>query len=192
MAFRFVAVGTSLGGFLALKEVLQALPADFPVPVGIVQHRSYEDSEAFAPLLAKHARLPVMEVDDKEPIQEGYVYICPSNYHLLVDGDCFSLSTDAPVLRARPSIDVFFQSAAESFREGVVGVLLTGMSKDGTAGLKKIKEYGGYAVAQDPMEAAGDIMPKAAIDSGAVDKVLPLKKIGPFLAALCAGQKVEI
>jgi two-component system chemotaxis response regulator CheB len=192
MAFRFVAMGTSLGGFLALKEVLQALPADFSVPIGVVQHRSYEDMEAFAPLLAQYSRLQVTEVDDKEPIQEGNIYVCPPNYHLLVDGNCFSLSTDAPVLHARPSIDVFFQSAAESFGDGVIGVLLTGMSRDGTAGLKRIRECGGYAVVQDPFQAVGDIMPKTAIASGAVDKVLPLEGIAAFLTALCAGQRAEI
>src|SRR5262245_54282617 len=139
MPFQIIAVGTSLGGFHALKTVLGALPKDFPLPIGIVQHRSHEDSEPFAPLLERHLNLPVTEVDDKEEIKEGHVYVCPSNYHLLVDGTHFALSTDAPVLHARPSIDVFFDSVAETFREGVVGVLLTGMSKDGTAGLRKIK-----------------------------------------------------
>ena len=118
MAFHIVAVGTSLGGFQALKTVLGALPKDFAVPIGVVQHRSYEDSEPFAPLLATHTNLPVVEVDDKEEIKEGHIYVCPSNYHLLVDGDHFALSTDAPILHARPSIDVFFQSAAQMVRLG--------------------------------------------------------------------------
>jgi len=192
MGFQIVAVGTSLGGFHALKTVLGGLPKDFPLPIGIVQHRSYEDSEPFAPLLSRHLRLPVIEVDDKEEIKEGHVYVCPSNYHLMVDGTHFALSTDEPVLHARPSIDVFFESAAESFREGVVGVLLTGMSKDGTAGLQKIKEAGGYVVVQDPTAAEGHVMPKAAIDSVAVDKILPLEEIGLFLTTLCAGQRTEV
>ena len=118
--------------------------------------------------------------------------MCPSNYHLLVDRDHFALSTDAPVLHARPSIDVFFESAAESFRGGVIGILLTGMSKDGTAGLQRIKETGGYAVVQDPAAAEGHVMPKAAIDSVAVDKILPLEEIAPFLTALCAGQRTQV
>src|SRR5206468_2519961 len=101
MAFQFVAVGTSLGGFNALKTVLGALPKDFPLPVAIVQHRSHEDSEALAPLLACHTQLPVIEVDDKEEIKEGRVYVSPSNYHLMVDSGHFALSADPPVLHAR-------------------------------------------------------------------------------------------
>src|SRR5262245_41095821 len=167
MAFRFVAVGTSLGGFHALKTVLGALPKDFAVPVAVVQHRSSDDSEAFAPLLASYMQLPVAEVDDKETIKEGCIYVCPSNYHLLIDGDHFALSTDAPVLHASPSIDVFFESAAQAFGRDVIGILLTGMSKDGSAGLKKIKEAGGCTLVQDPAGAEGHIMPQAAIDSAA-------------------------
>jgi two-component system chemotaxis response regulator CheB len=192
MAFQFVAVGTSLGGFDALKTILGALPKEFPLPVAVVQHRSYEDSETFAPLLASYMQLPVIEVDDKESIRDGRIYVCPSNYHLLVDGDHFALSTGAPVLHARPSIDVLFESAAESFRQGVIGILLTGMSKDGAAGLKRIKENGGYAVVQDPAFAEGPVMPEAAIASGAVDKILPLEEIAPFITALCAGQRTEV
>ena len=186
MSGRFFAIGTSLGGFHALKTVLGALPRDFPLPVGVIQHRSHDDSEAFASLLAVHTELPVIEVDDKEVIKEGHIYICPPNYHLLIDEDHFALSTDGQVLHARPSIDVFFESAAEAFGNGVIGVLLTGMSRDGTAGLAKIKQNGGVIVVQDPMEAEGRVMPEAAISSLAVDKVLPLVEIAPFLVGLSA------
>jgi two-component system chemotaxis response regulator CheB len=184
MSVRFVAIGTSLGGFHALKTILGALPRDFPLPLGVVQHRSHEDSEALAPLLAAHTQLPVVEVDDKDEIKDGKVYVCPPNYHLLIDDRHFALSADAQVLHARPSIDVFFESAAEAFGDGVIGVLLTGMSKDGTAGLAKIKEHGGIIVVQDPKEAEGRVMPEAAISSLAVDKILPLAEIAPFLAGL--------
>src|SRR6185295_2332101 len=135
MACQFIAMGCSLGGFDALKTVLGGLTEDFPSPIAVVQHRSSEESSVFASLLANHTQLPVIEVDDKQVIEDGHVYVCPSNYHMLIDGDHFALSTDAPVLHARPSIDVFFESAAEAFRDGVVAVLLTGMSRDGTAGL---------------------------------------------------------
>ena len=190
MAFQFVAVGTSLGGFHALKTVLGALSKDFRLPIGVVQHRSSDDSEALAPLLAVETVLPVVEVNDKEPIKDGHIYICPSNYHLLVDTDHFALSTDAPVLHARPSIDVFFQSAAECFGGGTIGVLLTGMSKDGTAGLMKIKESGGYTIVQDPSGAEGHIMPQTAVASVEIDKVLPLEEIGPVLTELCTEQRM--
>ena len=189
MTWRFIAIGTSLGGFHALKTVVGSLPEDLPVPIAVVQHRSFEDSEAFAPLLAAQTKLRVVEVNDKEPIESGNVYLCPSNYHLLIDDQHFALSTDGPVLHARPSIDVLFESAAEAYRDGAIGVLLTGMSKDGAAGLAKIKENGGFALVQDPLAAEGHIMPEAAIASVAVDKVLPLEDIADFITELCAGLK---
>jgi two-component system, chemotaxis family, protein-glutamate methylesterase/glutaminase len=192
MSFEFVAVGTSLGGFHALTAVLGGLPPDFPLPIAVVQHRSNMDSDGLAPLLGRYTQIPVVEVEDKEAIEQGRIYVCPPNYHLLVDGAQFALSTDGPVLYARPSIDVLFESAAESFREGVIGLLLTGMSRDGAAGLRKIKEVGGYAVVQDPAAAEGDVMPRAAIDCVAVDKVLPLENIASFLTALCACQRTEV
>jgi two-component system chemotaxis response regulator CheB len=192
MAFQFVAVGASLGGFHALKKIMGAIPRDFPLPIGVVQHRSHDDSGSLVPLLACHTRLPVFEIEDKELIQEGQIYVCPPNYHVLIDGDRFALSTDAPVLHARPSIDIFFESAAERFRESTIGVLLTGMSKDGSAGLKAIKQAGGYAVVQDPAAAEGQIMPKTAIASVAVDKILSLEEIAAFLCSLCAGEGAKV
>jgi two-component system, chemotaxis family, protein-glutamate methylesterase/glutaminase len=188
MGFRFVAVGTSLGGFDALKSVLGPLPPGFPAPVAVVQHRSADDSGELAPLLGLHTRLPVVEIEDKTPIAEGKVYICPPNYHVLVEKNHFTLSVDAPVLHARPSIDVFFESAADSFRSDVIGVVLSGMSKDGASGLKRIKERGGYVVVQDPQAAEGPIMPEAAIASVSVDKVLQLGEISILLNELCAEQ----
>jgi two-component system chemotaxis response regulator CheB len=191
MSFRFVAVGTSLGGFQALRIVLGALPKDFPLPIAVVQHRRYDDTEPFASLLNGYTDLSIVEVEDKDVIEPERVYLCPSNYHLLVDRDHFALSTDAPVLHARPSIDMFFESAADSFGEGLVGLLLTGMSKDGTAGLRRIKDRGGYAIVQDPSRAEGHIMPESAISCIDVDKILPLEEIAPFLMELCIGQRTE-
>ena len=192
MTFQFVAIGTSLGGFRALQIVLGGLPRDLPLPVAVVQHRSPDDSDALAGLLASYTQMPVTEIEDKDPIRSGHIYICPSNYHVLVDGVHFALSTDAPVLHARPSIDMFFESAADSFADGVIGILLTGMSKDGTAGLKRIKQRGGYAVVQDPAAAEGRLMPEAAIGSVAVDRILALGDIAPLLVELCAGQRTEV
>jgi len=189
MPARMVAVGTSLGGFEALKTILGGLPADFPAPVAVVHHRSGDDSEGLLRLMEPHVRLPLVEVEDKEPIVPGHVYLSPPNYHLVAERGYFALSADSPVMYARPSIDVLFESVAESFGESVIGVLLTGMSRDGTAGLARIKERGGVAVVQDPASAQAQTMPESAIASVAVDKVLPLAEIAPFLVELCAGQR---
>jgi two-component system chemotaxis response regulator CheB len=191
MSFNIVVIGTSLGGFHALKTVLGDLPKDFALPIVVVQHRSFEDSEALAPLLATHVQLPVIEPDDKEEIRPGKVFVGPSNYHLVIDDRHLGLSADAPVLHARPSIDVLFESAAECFGQGVLGVLLTGMSRDGTAGLKRIRECGGFTVVQDPLTAQGRIMPEAAIESAVADRILPLQSISSFLVDLAVGQRMQ-
>jgi len=191
MVCEIVVIGTSLGGFQALQIVLRDLPKDFPFPIAVIQHRSSEDSEMFAPLLATHVHLPVVEIEDKQPINAGQIFIGPPNYHVLIDDRHFALSTDAPVLHARPSIDVLFESAAEAFGEGVVGVLMTGMSRDGTSGLKRIRECGGCAVVQDPVTAEGRVMPEAAIESEVADRILPLEGIAPFLMELSVGQRMK-
>ena len=191
MTFEIVVIGTSLGGFHALKTVVGDLPKDFPLPVVVVQHRRFEESELFVPLLSASVQLSVVEADDKQEIKPGQIFVGPANYHLLVDGSRLALSTEAPVLHARPSIDVLFESAAESFGQGVLGVLLTGMSRDGTAGLKRIRECGGFTVVQDPATAQGRIMPEAAIESAVADRILPLEKISSFLMDLSVGQRMK-
>ena len=191
MTCELIVVGTSLGGFHALKTILGDLPNDFPIPIVVVQHRGFEESELFAPLMSAYLQMPVIEADDKQPIVPGRIFVGPANYHLLVDGSHLALSTEGSVLYARPSIDVLFESAAETYREGVLGVLLTGMSRDGTAGLKRIRECGGFTVVQDPATAQGRIMPEAAIESAVADKVLPLEEIGSFLIDLSVGQRMK-
>ncbi len=191
MRLGIIVIGTSFGGFQALKTVLGGLPADFPVPVAIVQHRNAQDSEGFSSLFAGDVLMPVIEVNDKEEMREGHIYLCPSNYHMLAERDHFALSTEAPVLNCRPSVDVLFESAAETFREHAAAVLLTGMSHDGAAGIKRIKECGGVAIVQDPVTAEGHIMPKAAIAAAPVDQILPLRGIAPFLIGLCSVQKAR-
>ena len=192
MPFQMIAVGTSLGGFEALKTVLGGLPQDFPAAVAVVQHRSVEDSDGMLRLMEPYVKLPIIEVEDKDEIKGGCVYLSPPNYHLVAENGYFALSADSPVMYARPSIDVLFESVAESFGEHAIGVLLTGMSRDGTAGLAKIKERGGLAVVQDPTSAEGPTMPRSAIASVAVDRVLPLAEIAPFLVELCAGQRSRV
>src|SRR5213594_2791983 len=191
MAFRIVVAGAALGGFRALKVVLGGLPKDFPLPIVVVQHRSLDESELLAALLANSVSLPVVEVHDKQEIKDGQIFVGPSNYHVLIDGDHLALSTEGPVSQARPSIDVLFESAAETFREGVLGVLLTGMTRDGAAGLKRIKECGGFTVVQDPLSVEGRSMPDGTIDFANADKVLPLEKIAAFLVDLSVGQRLK-
>lgn len=181
---RVVVVGCSLGGMRALEIILRGLMPDFSLPIAIVQHRGTDwegQQSQLVRLLQEYCAIPIAEAGDKDPLVGGRVYLAPPDYHLLVDDGSLALSVDARVYHARPSVDVLFESAAEAYREGVLGVLLTGASADGTAGAQRIKARGGTIVAQDPATAESPIMPGAAISAGVVDKVLPLGEIAPFL-----------
>lgn len=176
-----VVIGCSLGGYKALSVLLKALPRDYPLPVAIVQHRGVDSIDLLGPALQDLSALPVREAEDKEPIVPGCVYVGPSDYHLLIDSGRFALSTDAKVNMARPAIDMLFDSAADAYLERVIAVVLTGASRDGAAGAARVKAKGGIVVAQDPATAEAPVMPQAAIQSCAVDRVLPLDGIASFL-----------
>ncbi len=183
--FSIVVLGTSLGGLEALKRVLGGLAADFPLPVTVVQHRAPSGPPVLAALLQRYCPLQVRDADDKERLVPGRVYLAPADYHLLVERGSLALSVDERVSFARPSIDVLFESAAASYGDRTVGVVLTGASADGARGAAAIHERGGVVVAQDPAEAEAPAMPQAAIDLGAVDRVLPLDEIAPWLNVIC-------
>jgi two-component system chemotaxis response regulator CheB len=182
--YRLIVVGASQGGLSALKTILGSLPLKFALPLVVVQHRSSDSNETLHELLSEVCPLPVFEVEDKDEILAGRVYLAPPGYHLLVEDSHFALSTDTPVCYARPSIDVLFQSAAEAYNECVVGVILTGANQDGAEGVVAVKEHGGLVLVQDPKTAEAREMPEAAIAATKADMVLPLEEIGPFLAGL--------
>ena len=185
MNYDLIVMGASWGGLNAVGEILAALPAETDAAVVVAQHRTNDVVEGgLAGLLADRAHLPVADANDKASIEPGHVYLAPPNYHLLVQPGYFSLSTDEHVHYARPSIDVLFESAADAYRERVVGVILTGANADGAAGLARIKRSGGVAVVQDPLTAERGEMPGAALTATAADAVLPLDQIGPFLYGL--------
>lgn len=183
--FRAVVVGVSSGGVHALGLLLGALPADFPLPILIVQHIGPDAGSGLAKLLDAHSALHVKEADEQDAVLPGHVYLAPANYHLLVESDGrLALSADAPVSYARPSVDVLFESAAEVYRGALVGVVLTGANFDGSRGLARIKQCGGLAIVQDPLDAEAPQMPQAALAATPVDHVLPLVGIAPLLCTL--------
>ena len=180
-----VVMGGSAGGVEALEIVLSALPSNFTMPVLVVQHLHPSDGGSFANHLARATQLPAIEPCDKERIEQGRIYTAPANYHLLVERDgTFALSVDERVNWSRPSIDVLFESAAAVWRAGLVAVILSGASADGARGMQAVKIAGGFTIAQDPASAEHPVMPKAAIDIGAVDAVLRPEQIGKLLAGL--------
>jgi two-component system chemotaxis response regulator CheB len=184
MAFELIAMGASWGGMRALASVLEALPEGFELPVVVAQHRPASRGEMLEQVLARHSKLEVIAATDKEPLERGRVYVAPPDYHLIVEPGHLALSVDEHVEFARPSIDVLFESAADAYGERAVGVLLTGVNRDGAAGLARIAAAGGFTVAEDPATAERSEMPAAAIELGAARKVLSLDRIGPLLAEL--------
>lgn len=181
---RIVVVGASWGGLAALSVLVADLPKDFPIPVVVVQHRSRHGDNLLPSLLQDVSKLTLVDVEDKEPICGGRVFLAPANYHLLVEGDHLSLTTDPVVRFSRPSIDVTFMSAADTFRDGVIGVVLTGANDDGAGGLRHIVSLGGVGIVQDPATAESPSMPSAARRAVPQAEVLPLEKIAGRLIQL--------
>jgi two-component system chemotaxis response regulator CheB len=176
MAPKVVVVGTSAGGLRALEQIIRSIPKSFPVPIVCVQHRSRESTDAFAAVLSTSAKLPVREIDDGMPIAPG-IFVAPPDYHVLLEPGTFALSTEDAVSFSRPSIDVLFESAADAYGSNVVAVLLTGANSDGTRGVVRVKEAGGFVIVQDPRTAESPDMPRAAIAAATVDRIAPLPEI---------------
>ena len=185
-AFEIVVVGTSSGGLKALSVLLGGLESSFSLPIVVVQHRGKDSELGLSGYLAHRSALPLSEPEDKEKILPGHVYLAPRDYHLLVDKGSFALSTDEPVVFARPSINVLFESVADEYHEHAIGVILTGGSRDGSAGLARIKGRGGVTIVEDPQTATNKQMPQAAIETTHVDWILPLEEIAPRLQRLAA------
>jgi len=178
-----IVIGCSAGGLHALIVLLEDLPLNCRVPIVIVQHRSKDERELLEVVLRQRCAIPIRQADEKEAIANGYVYIAPPDYHLLVEQNrTFSLSTDEKVNYARPSIDVLFETAAEVYTDKLAGVILTGANSDGCQGVKAIHRRGGFTIAQDPREAEFPAMPLAAVKSGDIDRVLSLADIKMFLS----------
>ncbi len=187
--FKAVVIGVSAGGLKALPVILGGLPAYFPLPVVIVQHRMASSDNYIIRYLGDRCSLTVKEAEEKEKMSAGNVYLAPAGYHLLIEKNTtFSLSLDDLVSFSRPSIDVLFESAAAAFGPKLIGVILTGANTDGKAGIHCIKSCGGMTIAQDPETAEVSIMPLAAISTKSVDFILTLDDIPLFLKEVLEGR----
>jgi two-component system, chemotaxis family, protein-glutamate methylesterase/glutaminase len=186
--FEAAVIGVSAGGMRALKTILPALPAAFPLPIAIVQHLDAQADAYLAGYLDRLSAITVKEGEDKETMLPGTAYLAPAGYHLLIEPDrSLSLSVDEKVNFSRPSIDLLFESAADALGEALIGIVLTGANGDGARGLKAIKDRGGFAIVQDPKTAEVPYMPRAALDATLVDHVAHLERIAPLLMQLCKG-----
>jgi len=184
VAYSIVVVGTSWGGLNALRELVGGLPADFHIPLVLVQHRHRQSDHLLSTFLQERTSLAVTEVEDKTPFESGSIFVAPADYHLLVDRGFFTLSIDPPVRYSRPSIDVTFYSAADAYAQGTIGVVLTGANSDGSRGLRRIYDRGGLAIVQDPATAESPTMPAAAVRCVPGAKVLPISGIVTTLVGL--------
>jgi len=184
-SYKAVVIGTSAGGLTALTRVLSPLPGDFPLPIIIVQHLSPDSDDFLIRHLKRSCDLNVKEAEDKDVPRPGWIYVAPPNYHLMVEEERYlSLSVGPPVNFSRPSIDVLFETAADAYTRGLVGIILTGANSDGTRGSQKIRMLKGQVIVQDPETAEADMMPRSVIEKKAADKVLPLDEIGKYLRNL--------
>ncbi|MEX0596647.1 MAG: chemotaxis protein CheB [Bacteroidia bacterium] len=178
MKYEAIVIGVSSGGMNAMKVIFSLLPADFKLPIIIVQHIGARSENQWIELLNQRSCLIIKEADEKEKIEQGTVYIAPANYHLLIEKNkTFSLTIDERVNYARPSIDVLFESAAESYHKALIGIVLTGSNHDGTNGIKRIQECGGLCIVQDPATAESSYMPASAISAIKADHILQLEEI---------------
>ncbi len=184
---RIIAIGASTGGTEAIKDVLLELPADTPGIV-ITQHIPKAFSTAFARRMNSVCQMTVCEAEDGQQVLPGHVYIAPGDQHLLIvrSGARYICRLDAgpPVNRHKPSVDVLFRSVAQQAGRNAIGVILTGMGKDGAAGLKEMREAGCPTIAQDEASSVVWGMPGAAVEIGAAVDVLPLRQVGGRIRSL--------
>jgi two-component system chemotaxis response regulator CheB len=179
-----VVIGASAGGIQALSVLLPALPPSLRAAVFIVLHLPRDKPSVLPDIFKPKCALPVYEAEDKQPVVPGSVYFAPANYHLLIDqGPQCALSADDPVHHSRPSIDVLFESAADVYRDRLLGIILTGANEDGAVGLATVKDLGGITVVQQPETAQAPLMVRSALAMRPADWVLPLDEIAALLKA---------
>jgi len=191
-----LAIGTSTGGPNALGEVIPHLPADFPVPVVVVQHMPPVFTRLLADRLNSSSPLTVREAEAGKLLEPGQVWIAPGNYHMTVGrksaGTFLNLNQDPPENSCRPAVDVLFRSAAQSYGPNVLAVVMTGMGSDGARGAAQIREAGGEIVVQDEATSVVWGMPGAVVGAGAADKICPLGDISQEIVRRVTSSRARV
>jgi len=185
MNYKAVIIGGSAGSFQVVTRILNALPLTFPLTVLLCLHRLKHVRSGFVEALSLKSGIPVEEPFDKEILRPGRAYLAPANYHMYVElANRIALSTEDTVNHSRPSIDLSFITAANAYREKLIGVILSGANKDGAQGLKKVHDNGGVAIVQDPADCEVKTMTQAALQLTKVDFVYTTDQIINFLIKL--------
>jgi len=183
---RLIAIGLSADGHESLARILQVLPADFPAAIVITQHRRRGGVNVLAKVLARRTKLLVKDAAPDEPLQPAVVYVAPPDHHVIVGPGRLQLSSEAPVHYSRPSIDVMFRSVAVSWGPRAIGVVLSGVGRDGAEALRLMREAGAMVIVQDPRDARFPMLPQNAIAVDHVHFTPKLDDIGPLLVRLVA------
>ena len=185
MKYKALIIGGSAGSFQVILKIISNLPKNFALPVFLSLHRLKHVRSGFVEALLTKSILPIKEPFDKEQIKPGTIYLAPANYHMYMElGGRISLSTEPVVNHSRPSIDLSFFSAANVYREKLIGIILSGANLDGALGLRQVKKYNGLTIVQDPAESQINTMPNAAIEKTKVDYIYKTQEIINFLNKL--------
>jgi two-component system chemotaxis response regulator CheB len=184
LQIKAIAIGASTGGPKALVSLIKELPGDLGVPIFIVQHMPAGFTTSLASRMDIESKLKVVEASDEMTIEKNVVYLAPGDYHMTVGNKKIRLDKREKINGVRPSVDYLFESAAEIYTNNLLGVILTGMGKDGSLGMKRIKEFNGYNIAQDKESCTIFGMPQSAIKLGVVDEILNLNEISQRIIEL--------
>jgi len=183
-SFSCVVIASSTGGPMALCQLCSGLPENFSAPIMLVQHNTSGFDKGFVQWLDGYAHLNVQLAAEGTVPSSGYIYVAPTDRHLVINDKGIAFDDSEPVNNQKPAADLLFKSAAEVYRDSVISVVLTGMGSDGAEGTRIVKQYGGITIAQDENSSMIYGMPQAAVDTGSVDMVLPLNEIAPKLVSL--------
>ncbi len=193
-SYEILGIGSSTGGPMALQNVIPLLPGNFPLPVVIAQHMPPVFTKSLAKRLNELSAVEVVEAEEHMPLEKGVVYIGQGGKHLsikrVLNRNIIHIIPKDDKYLYKPSVDLLFETITEVYKNKIIAVLLTGMGKDGAMGLLKIKNMGGYTIAQDEESSVIYGMPKAAADLGAARKVLPLKKISDEITHILSNEKL--
>jgi two-component system, chemotaxis family, protein-glutamate methylesterase/glutaminase len=186
-----VVIGGSAGSIKALKEILQRLPSDFSASILVVIHLADDFPGFLDTNLARWSPLPVSHPEDREQIRRGHVYVARPNFHLTVEDGVMRMQRGPRENRHRPAIDPLFRTAARTYGSRVIGIVLSGLDDDGSAGLYAVKQRGGLAIVQDPREAEFDVMPRRALGYATPHYVLNARDIALNLVRLVNADEDE-
>jgi two-component system chemotaxis response regulator CheB len=185
MNYKAIIIGGSAGSFQVVTRILNALPKSYPLPVLLCLHRLKHVRSGFVEALSLKSNIPIEEPYDKDVIKPGRAYLAPANYHMYIElANRIALSTEDAVNHSRPSIDLSFITAANAYREKIIGIILSGANKDGAMGLKKVHDNGGITIVQDPNECEVKTMTQSALQLTKVDFVYTTDQIISFLLKL--------